>query len=201
MGKLPISNCAFLGYNRRKAVQLPEKKEVKMQVGGFLMEHNIRVITEVALDHEDEVRRLITRCALAALACEQMDTAVCIDVTIVDDDSIRALNAEYRGKDSLTDVLSFPLYAFHQGRPEEPLDKDPESGRVMLGDVVLGYAQAVRQAKEFGHSTARECGFLTVHSVLHLLGYDHEQGEDERKIMRQREEAILAALDLTREEA
>lgn len=162
------------------------------------MEHMIRVTAEVALENEDEVRALITRCALQALAHESVGFDAFLDVTIVDDENIRALNAEYRDKDAVTDVLSFPMYEFCNGTPEEELEADPESGKVMLGDMILNYERARQQAAEFGHSAARECGFLTVHSVLHLLGFDHERGEDDRLLMRKNEEEILASVGLTR---
>lgn len=163
------------------------------------MEHLIRVTAEVPLENEEEVRALITRCAQEALAREEVDFDAFVDVTIVDGENIRALNAEYRGKDAVTDVLSFPMYEFSNGAPEEELEADPESGKVMLGDMVLNYERAHEQAAEFGHSPARECGFLTVHSVLHLLGFDHERGEDDRARMRAEEERILSALGLTRD--
>ncbi|MDR3767250.1 MAG: rRNA maturation RNase YbeY [Butyricicoccus sp.] len=163
------------------------------------MEHLIRVTAEVSLENEEEVRALITRCALGALEREKVDFAAFVDVTIVDDENIRALNAEYREKDAVTDVLSFPMYEFLNGEPQEDLEPDPESGRVMLGDMILNYERARQQAAEFGHSAARECGFLTVHSVLHLLGFDHERDETDRALMRGEEEVILDALGLTRE--
>ena len=162
------------------------------------MEHLIRVTAEVELENEDEIRALITRCALGALEREQVDFDAFIDVTIVDDENIRALNAEYREKDAVTDVLSFPMYEFFNGQAQEELEPDPESDKVMLGDMILNYQRACQQAEEFGHSAARECGFLTVHSVLHLLGFDHERDEDDRLLMRGEEEAILTALELTR---
>lgn len=163
------------------------------------MEHLIRVTAEVPLENEEEVRALIIRCAQEALAREEVDFDAFVDVTIVDGENIRALNAEYRGKDAVTDVLSFPMYEFLNGAPEEELEADPESGKVMLGDMVLNYERAREQAAEFGHSAARECGFLTVHSVLHLLGFDHERGEDDRARMRAEEERILSVLGLTRD--
>lgn len=90
------------------------------------------------------------------------------------------------------------MYEFYNGEPQEALDKDPESGQVMLGDMLLNYDRAVAQAAEYGHSPARECGYLSVHSVLHLLGYDHERDEPDRLLMRQKEEAALSALGLAR---
>lgn len=165
------------------------------------MEYRIRVTAEVPLEQEEEVRTLITRCAQGALAHEQVDFPAFVDVTIVDDETIRTLNAENRNIDAVTDVLSFPMYEFYNGEAQEELEEDPESGEVMLGDMILNYQRACQQAAEFGHSAARECGFLTVHSVLHLLGFDHERGEDDRRVMRGEEEAILTDLGLTREQA
>lgn len=165
------------------------------------MEYRIRVTAEVPLEQEEEVRTLITRCAQGALAHEQVDFPAFVDVTIVDDETIRTLNAENRNIDAVTDVLSFPMYEFYNGEAQEELEEDPESGEVMLGDMILNYQRACQQAAEFGHSAARECGFLTVHSVLHLLGFDHERGEDDRRAMRGEEEAILTGLGLTREQA
>lgn len=110
---------------------------------------------------------------------------------IVDDAQIRALNAEHRGKDTHTDVLSFPLY--------EP-DSDfvlPPGERIQLGDVVISYPRAVEQADAYGHSVPRELAYLLAHGTLHLLGYDHETPSD-RELMRQREEDALVPLGLTR---
>ena len=155
------------------------------------MNHLIRVTTEVELAHEDEVRDLITRCAQQVLKSEGIDFDAFIDVTIVDGETIRQMNAEYRDKDAVTDVLSFPMYDFYNG-------DDPEIDKVMLGDMILNSDRAVEQAADFGHSPERECGFLTVHSVLHLLGYDHEREEDDRLLMRGKEEENLTALGLVR---
>ena len=152
------------------------------------MNHLIRVTTEVELAHEDEVRDLITRCAQQVLKSEGIDFDAFIDVTIVDGETIRQMNAEYRDKDAVTDVLSFPMYDFYNGEAQEELEYDPEIDKVMLGDMILNYDRAVEQAADFGHSPERECGFLTVHSVLHLLGYDHEREEDDRLLMRGKEE-------------
>ena len=163
------------------------------------MNHQIRVTAEAAVQNEDELRALITRCALQVLESEGIDFDCFIDVTIVDGETIREMNAEYRDKDAVTDVLSFPMYEFWNGEPEEELDADPETDCVMLGDMILNYDRAVEQAQDFGHSTERECGFLTVHSVLHLLGYDHMDEGPMKAQMRAREEAILGTLGITRE--
>ena len=162
------------------------------------MSHRIRVTTEVALPQEAEVRALITACAEQVLLQEGIDFDAFLDVTIVDGQTIRQMNAEYRDKDTVTDVLSFPMYAFYNGEAQEPLEKEPEIHCVMLGDMILNYDRACEQAVDFGHSAERECGFLTVHSVLHLLGYDHERDEADRLLMRKKEEENLAALGLVR---
>lgn len=162
--------------------------------------HNINISSEVALPNEKEVFDLITRCALETLIQENLDFSAQIDVTIVNNDAIRQANAEFRDKDAVTDVLSFPMYEFYNGKAQEELvgEEDPESGRILLGDMLMNYARACEQAEEFGHSPARECGFLTVHSCLHLLGYDHERGEEDQKLMRVHEETVLRHLGLVR---
>lgn len=162
------------------------------------MSHRIRVTAEVALPHEEEVRKLITSCAEQVLTQEDIDFDAFIDVTIVDGETIRQMNAEYRDKDAVTDVLSFPMYEFYNGEAQEELEADPEINCVMLGDMILNYDRACEQAVDFGHSAERECGFLTVHSVLHLLGYDHERDEADRLLMRKKEEENLTALGLVR---
>lgn len=162
------------------------------------MNHRIRVTAEVPVPDEEGLRALITGCAERVLALEGIAFPAFVDVTIVGDEAIREANAAYRDKDAVTDVLSFPMYEFRNGAPQEGLEEDPESGCVMLGDMLLNFDRAVQQAAEYGHSPARECGYLSVHSVLHLLGYDHERGEADRLLMRQKEEAALTALGLTR---
>lgn len=161
------------------------------------MEHRVRVTAEIELENENEILELIEKAAKKVL--EQVNFDAFIDVTIVDDENIRDLNAEYRNKDAVTDVLSFPMYEFENGKPLEQLEKDPETNKIMLGDMILNYARALEQAKEYGHSPARECAFLTVHSVLHLLGYDHERGEEDRILMRENEEKVLESLGLVRD--
>lgn len=162
------------------------------------MPHVYNINSEVDLPNEDEVRALIAQCAAQVLSDEGVDFDAQIDITLVDAPSIREVNAEARGKDAVTDVLSFPMYAFYNGQAQEDLEAEPDTDCVLLGDMLLCYDRAVEQAHEFGHSVARECGFLTVHSVLHLLGYDHEESEDDRLLMRQKEEKSLQALGLVR---
>ncbi len=138
------------------------------------------------------VRLLIRRCCHATLELEGFEGSAEISVTIVDDDQIRQLNNEHRHIDSVTDVLSFPLGENGQ------YDINPATGAKMLGDVVLSIERAQAQAEQFGHSLQREIGYLTVHSVLHLLGYDHVDGGLEAVRMREREEAIMTSVGLPR---
>ena len=163
------------------------------------MNHQINIGFETEVEDEQAVRELIQTCAGRVLESENVTFDAEIDVTVVDADSIRQLNAEYRDKDAVTDVLSFPMYEFYNGEPQEELEAEQDTGCVMLGDMILCYTRAVEQAAEFGHSPARECGYLTTHSVLHLLGYDHERNDEDTRLMRAKEEENLAFLGLTRE--
>ena len=163
-------------------------------------EHFISVTFETEVKDADSVRELIEKCAKNVLERENIPFDAEIDARVVDAEEIRRLNAEFRDKDVVTDVLSFPMFDYYNGAPREDLEPDPESGRVMLGDMVLCYTRACEQAEEYGHSAARECGFLTTHSVLHLLGYDHERGEDDTARMRRREKEYLEAIGLTRDD-
>ena len=113
-------------------------------------------------------------------------------MTFVDNNRIHELNREYRGKDSATDVLSFPL-----GENGE-YDIDEDNGCKLLGDIVISMERAMEQAELYGHSLQREVAYLTVHSMLHLLGYDHEAGGLEAVRMREKEEAVLIQLGLPR---
>ncbi|HLS91046.1 MAG TPA: rRNA maturation RNase YbeY [Limnochordia bacterium] len=152
-----------------------------------------------------DVVDLITRVCRRALESEGWSAAE-VSVVVTGDDEIRRLNREYRGIDAPTDVLSFPLLEelgeeLPPGSPPGPqhaLWTAGEGGAPALGDIVISLERAKAQAEEYGHSLQREIAFLTVHGLLHLLGYDHESEEPER-VMRAKEEAILASLDLGRE--
>ncbi len=163
------------------------------------MNHQIRIGFSTEVENEDEVRALVEKCARNVLSRENVDFPAEIDITVVDADTIREMNAEYRSKDSVTDVLSFPMYEFYNGEPREELDEEPDTGCIMLGDMILCYTRACEQAKEFGHSAARECGYLTTHSMLHLLGYDHERNDEDTRLMRSKEEEYMNAIGLTRD--
>ena len=121
-----------------------------------------------------------------------------ISLTFVDNEEIKELNSATRGKDSATDVLSFPLLEQEEDGTLIIYDDDVVDGKVLLGDIVISAERAQEQAKEFGHTLIREMCFLAVHSVLHLLGYDHERSEDEEKLQFKKQEEILSLLGITR---
>ena len=135
------------------------------------------------------MRMLIRRSCVAVLRNEDFAYPAAISVTFVDNDEIQKLNAQYRDKDAPTDVLSFPLGV------DGDYDVNHDTGAKILGDVVLSMEKAVEQADAYGHSLDREVGYLTVHSVLHLLGYDH-MVPAEKRIMREREENVMRQLGL-----
>ncbi|MDY2678302.1 MAG: rRNA maturation RNase YbeY [Oscillospiraceae bacterium] len=141
------------------------------------------------------VRLLVRRCCNAVLTFENFNEPAEISVTFVDDERIHELNREYRNVDRSTDVLSFPL------GENGVYDKNPENGACLLGDIVISVETAVRQAETYGHSLQREIGFLTVHSMLHLLGYDHVNGGIEEVRMREKEEHVLTELGLKRNDS
>ncbi len=138
------------------------------------------------------VRMLIRRCCNAVLVNEKFKGSAEISVTIVDDEAIHKLNLEHRSIDRATDVLSFPLGV------DGVYDLNNDTGAQMLGDIVISIEHAIKQAELYGHSLDREIAFLTVHSMLHLLGYDHEPGGMELVKMREKEEAVLTQLGLVR---
>ena len=162
------------------------------------MKHNIVMTCEAKTPDALLLKRQIRKCILAALDEEGVDTPCEINVLATDDASIRAINKAYRNIDKATDVLSFPMFQLTPGVLPESWDeyKDPETGLVPLGDMAISLERAKEQAKEFGHSTRREVGYLTIHSILHLLGYDHENGGMERVRMREKEEYVMSQLGL-----
>lgn len=136
------------------------------------------------------LRMLVRRCCNAVLRLENFNGSAEVSVTFVDDEQIHQLNKQYRDKDVPTDVLSFPM------GENGVYDVDPSTGAQILGDVVLSMERAVEQAQRYGHSLQREVGYLVAHSVLHLLGYDHEKGGLDRVRMREKEELIMSQLGL-----
>ena len=140
-----------------------------------------------------KLKMLIRRAIAETLAFEQYNNDVEVSVTLTDNENIQDLNLRFRGIDAPTDVLSFPLFDFEGETGEPPVDEIQN----MLGDIVLNLERTRAQAEEYGHSFEREAAFLTVHSMLHLLGYDHETGEDDEADMRARQRAIMERMGLT----
>lgn len=164
------------------------------------MKHNIVITGQRRSLSALAMKSHIRRCVIAALEEEGVSCACEINVLITDDEGIRAINKACRDIDKATDVLSFPMFQLTPGALPESWDeyRDVETGLVPLGDMAISIERAKEQAREFGHSAKREVGYLTIHSILHLLGYDHvDEGEMKRQ-MRAREEAIAAKLELYR---
>lgn len=148
-----------------------------------------------------ETRQLLQRVMEQVLADEGIEMEVTVGVTLVEPARIQEINRDFRRVDSVTDVLSFPMIdgMLAEASPAALLGcVDPETGALELGDLVICPARAAEQAQDYGHSLQRELGYLCAHGMLHLLGYDHED-EDERAVMRQKEEKALAALSLSRD--
>ncbi len=135
-------------------------------------------------------RLLIRKACTATLEFEGLAEPAEVDVTLVNDEEIKEMNTKFRNIDSSTDVLSFPLGS------DGVFDTNPETNALMLGDIVISVDHALAQADLYGHGIEREFAFLTVHSMLHLLGYDHVNGGLEQTIMREKEESVLDALGL-----
>lgn len=142
------------------------------------------------------VTSIIQKCIEATLGAEQVDIPCEINVFVTNDRGIRAINAASRNIDKATDVLSFPMFQLTPGQLPDDWDEylDPETDMCPLGDMAISMERAIAQAKEFGHSTRREIGYLTIHSMLHLLGYDHLDEGPMKAQMRAREEAIAATI-------
>ena len=136
------------------------------------------------------IKSVVKKACFQTLLSENFYHNAEINVTFVDDEEIKRLNSEFRNLDKSTDVLSFPL-----GEDGE-YDINPETNSAMLGDVVISLEHAVAQANVYGHSLKREAAFLTVHSILHLLGYDHVNSDCEDKLMRSKQSAVLENMGL-----
>lgn len=152
----------------------------------------MRVIVDFLNEQEDfniteELEKKLEKVVTYALEYEQYERSCTVGVSFVDEEQIHSLNKEFRDVDRVTDVLSFPDGTVN-----------PEDGEVFLGDVIICTKRALEQAEEFGHSIERELSFLCAHSVLHLLGYDHETGEKDEQIMFKKQGEILENLGITR---
>ena len=142
------------------------------------------------------ISSIIQKCIETTLKEENVTAPCEINVLVTNDRGIHAINKASRGIDRPTDVLSFPMFELEAGNPPEGWDDylDMETGLCPLGDMCISLERAIAQAKEFGHSTRREVGYLTIHSMLHLLGYDHLDEGPQKAQMRSREEAIAAKI-------
>ena len=142
------------------------------------------------------VTAVIKKCVEATIEAENICVPCEINVLVTNDKGIHAINKATRDVDKPTDVLSFPMFQLEAGSPPADWDEyiDPETGLCPLGDMAISLERAIAQAKEFGHSSRREVGYLTIHSILHLLGYDHLDEGPQKAQMRAREEAIAAGI-------
>ena len=142
------------------------------------------------------ISMIISRCVEATLSAEGIEPICEINVLVTNDRGIQAINLASRNIDKPTDVLSFPMYQLEAGNPPTDWQEylDIETGMCPLGDMCISLERAIAQAKEFGHSVKREVGYLTIHSMLHLLGYDHMDEGEQKAQMRAREEAIAATI-------
>ena len=160
------------------------------------MRHKINLVFEELSLRRFTIGSIIKKCVNATLDAEGIGVPCEINILVTDDAGIQTINRESRDIDRPTDVLSFPMFEFVPGEP--PVDwveyQDPESGLVPLGDMCISLERAMAQAAEFGHSVRREVGYLTIHSMLHLLGYDHLDEGPMKAQMRGREEAIAASI-------
>lgn len=161
---------------------------------------NHEIFFESELEEEFPYALLLNQVITAALEAEGVKAPCEVDVLITDDEGIHQINLEQRKIDRPTDVLSFPMFNYTPGNPPvDDSDADPATGLTPLGDMVISLERAREQAAEYGHSVERELSYLAVHSVLHLLGYDHMDEGEEKARMRAREEAILSNLGITRD--
>jgi len=159
--------------------------------------HDIVVYREKRSLGHPETAALVKRAAKTALKAQGVDADCVINIMLTNDAGIHAINLEQRGVDAPTDVLSFPMNELEEGAFDAgQCEEDLETGKLLLGDMVLNLDRCARQAEEFGHGYDREISYLTVHSVLHLLGYDHLDEGVRKRTMRGREDAIMTLLGL-----
>ena len=166
------------------------------------MKHKINIVFEQLSLQTFVIKSIIRKCIGATLDAERVSVPCEINVLVTNDAGIQVVNRESRELDKPTDVLSFPMFQLEAGNaPSDWTEyQDPATGLVPLGDMCISLERAIAQAQEFGHSARREVGYLTIHSMLHLLGYDHLDEGEMKKQMRGREEAIAASIpNMTRD--
>ena len=160
------------------------------------MSHKIKITFDILTIQQPLVSSIIKKCIETTLGAENVNATCEINVLVTNDKGIHAINLASRQIDRPTDVLSFPMFNLEPGNPPEDWEEyqDYETGLVPLGDMCISLERAQMQAKEFGHSARREVGYLTIHSMLHLLGYDHLDEAEMKRQMRGREEAIASMI-------
>ena len=160
------------------------------------MKHKINLTFDCFSLQKIAITSIIRKCIEATLDAEGISIPCEINVLVTDDNGIHAINLASREIDSATDVLSFPMFTLEAGNPPEDWDNyiDPDTELCPLGDMAISLERAIAQSKEFGHSARREIGYLTIHSMLHLLGYDHLDEGAQKAQMRAREEAIASSI-------
>ena len=160
------------------------------------MKYKINITFDVFTIKQPIVTSIIRRCVEETLFAEGIDVPCEINVLVTNDKGIHAINKASRNIDKPADVLSFPMFELIPGQPPEDWEEylDFETDLCPLGDMCISLERAIAQAKEFGHSVKREVGYVTIHSMLHLLGYDHLDEGEQKKQMRAREESIAATL-------
>ena len=158
--------------------------------------HRINISYSAFTLRKPFISATIMKCIDATLQAEGVNVPCEINVLVTNNSGIQAINSASRNIDKPTDVLSFPMFDLEAGELPDSWDAyiDPETQLCPLGDMAISFERAAEQAKHFGHSLRREIGYLTIHSVLHLLGYDHMDEAEQKKQMRAREEAIAATV-------
>ena len=160
------------------------------------MENEIYISREVKKLGHNESASLIKKAVNMALKAEKIETPCIVSVMLTDEEGIRAVNKEFRNVDAATDVLSFPMNELEPGNfNAETCEHDMDTGAVLLGDMMISVPRCEKQGEEFGHGYKREIMYLTVHSILHLLGYDHVDEGEMKKQMRAREKEIMGDTD------
>ena len=166
------------------------------------MKHKINMVFEELSLRRFTIGSIIKTCINETLKAERISVPCEINVLVTNDEGIHIINKTSRDIDRPTDVLSFPMFQLEPGTPPSDWEdfQDPATGLVPLGDMCISLERAEAQAKEFGHSLRREVGYLTIHSMLHLLGYDHLDEAEMKAQMRGREEKIAASIpNMTRD--
>lgn len=161
------------------------------------MEHDIFITRDKPNLGSNQAAHMIKKAVKATLDSEGIAANCEINVLLTDDAGIHGINLEFRGVDSPTDVLSFPMNELKAGELDESMcDHNPESGKLLLGDMALSLERARAQGEEFSHGEEREICYLTIHSMLHLLGYDHLDEGDEKRLMREHEKKVCERLGI-----